>query len=431
VSPGYRAHEEWYIPNSGSKASWKPFQHYKCWMNAAGAGSFFVPIDTADTNYQMDTINVKGPVLPYTGHYGAVGKPIEWLLLFYDPMLVDGFVPPPADLDWLKQQSLNAMLPTIKGQLSAVNSLLELKDLISLKKRIEQLRLLWKNPVVTHILRYARLNPHLTAKQLLRSGAGDYLQWSFGLRPLISDVLGVYRAVRQTQKRVNAFVSSAGRTRTSHYTRVLEEYTPYQHDVGWAGSWSYVNFTDPNGQGIEGSWSIAAQCHTERDVWTNPTVFHAQVEYNYNYTQYQLDNARMLGLLDAIGVNLNPAIIWNAIPWSFVVDWVANVSSWLDQQKVGNMEPRINIHRYLWSVKRERRIQLTSRIKAKVNYITTNPSYPPQSASHPVVTETAYRRSIGIPDAASVRLSGLDSREFSLGAALVIVQGRRPRKPRH
>jgi hypothetical protein len=38
--------------------------------------------------------------------------------------------------------------------------------------------------------------------------------------------------------------------------------------------------------------------------------------------------------LDLFGANLNPAIVWNAIPFSFVVDWFLKVGDYFDKMEV-------------------------------------------------------------------------------------------------
>jgi hypothetical protein len=168
-----------------------------------------------------------------------------------------------------------------------------------------------------------------------------------------------------------------------------------------------------------------------RQVSYDASAFHAEIEYNYNYTQYQTEHARLLGLLDYFGVNLNPQIIWNAIPWSFVVDWVFSVGRFLDRFKVSNMEPKINIRRYLWSIKRKRTV-VTTRYTIPIE----SWWHPPLKLSHhrtvpaSVVEETAYRRQVGLPGSSLIESSGVSLKEFTLGAALVLSRRRHSHKPR-
>jgi hypothetical protein len=314
----------------------------------------------------------------------------------YDESIADGaFVPPPTGLSGLIQQSLNVMLPRIKEELSLINSIYELKDFKSfptfLKKLSDFPDLFRKGQEV--------LKP-------LRLIADSYLQYAFNLKPLVSDISGLYRSLSTREKALNNLITRAGRVQTRHFQVLLNEET---NDV--------VEHTYSFDQGSGQSFYKVTGAKSTFMSFVEPTVFHAEIEYNYNYTQYQLEHARVLALLDAFGVNLNPAIIWNAIPWSFVVDWVLGVSQYLKQFSIRNMEPVINIRQYLWSVRRVRRI--TSQLKLGNNLYISDGSRP-----GPTTVEIAYRRQVQVPSASSIMSSGLSSKEFSLGAALVIARKR-------
>jgi hypothetical protein len=49
------------------------------------------------------------------------------------------------------------------------------------------------------------------------------------------------------------------------------------------------------------------------------------------------------GLLTVAGVELNPGIVWDAIPFSFVVDWFSNVGDFLEQYRHKALELPIMI----------------------------------------------------------------------------------------
>jgi len=154
------------------------------------------------------------------------------------------------------------------------------------------------------------------------------------------------------------------------------------------------------------------------------------MQYNYNYDAYQLEHARALSLLEAFGGNNLPLILWNAIPWSFVIDWLVGVNLWLadhGQIEGTGMVPKINICQYLWSIRRRRRTIVSSKITSPKFYAGTGSTetYPPQYITHPVADETAYRRDVSLPSASSIVSSGLSFTEFTLGASLAILHKRK------
>lgn len=65
---------------------------------------------------------------------------------------------------------------------------------------------------------------------------------------------------------------------------------------------------------------------------------------------------KTLAYLDALGIQANPAIVWDAIPYSFLLDWVLDVSDILEAQKKRNLDPVVTIHGFCHSYKRHYRL---------------------------------------------------------------------------
>lgn len=221
----------------------------------------------------------------------------------------------------------------------------------------------------------------------------------------------MFQALHRVDKQISDLITRSGRVQTRHFGAKLNE-RPDTNTLNAAYSID---------QGSGGSLYTAPSCRSRIVSINSPSVFHVEIMYNYNYTRYQIEHARILSLLDAFGVNLNPAIIWNAIPWSFVVDWVFGVSRWLDQFKLQNMAPAINIHQALWSISRYRQTFSTFRL-GQGTYAKC-PMMP-----MPTVTEVAYRRQVFRPTASSIQSSGLNLKEFSLGSALVFARKWKPKQ---
>jgi len=415
--PDIRTYFERITPNNQkqNRRFWKSFQHYKCWSDTSSAvspGGAHITADMSDSNKYLDVAQCNEPyVLCGTG-YGPAGIPLQGLPDFYVPLDSGGFIPSPISLDDCIAWSLKSMLPTIKGQLSLLNTLYEFKDVVSVKRSARLAINTFKQLKSKIAPKYARNS----LRMLSHLSSDVYLQLKFNVLPLISDVQGMYRALSNYKKRINDLISRSGRTRTSHFTKFLNEYD------------ANVDSGDGANHGLgycyygSGTYPTVVLVSDRRQVITHPTIFHAEIQYNYNYTDYQRVHAHVLALLDAVGVNLNPAIIWNALPWSFVVDWVVNLSSFLDSLKEGNMEPKINILQYSWSVSRRRDIFLSGKVAARKYYsgYDSTTYYPKEYISYPAVHETAYRRQVGLPNMNLLLTSGLSLTELSLGAALVL-----------
>jgi len=428
------------------KDKWKPCQHHSIdfggasspktvgWSvllkNATDIGHYSVGTAPYELAYSGLAFSTFGPLGSHTTGYPD---------LLQDELEGDGFVPKPPLLDSYITASLRAMLPTIKGELSLVNSLIELKDfrslphtLLRLKNFASQLSNVVKRKTTlrggSKLVRSSFSASTPTMSEALGVSADSYLQTQFNILPLLSDISGFTAAITRTKSRVNDLLVRQGKRQIKHFKLLVpmnqaaetSAEMPYQLHGGQFDG--YVGMTSSS----TGAYAMPAtsfKCVREY-IPDQYAEFHAQVEYNFWFTRFQTENAQWLGLLDALGVNLNPAIIWNAIPWTFVVDWVVDIGRWLDSRKVLNMEPAVNISRYLWSWKFSRTTRL--RIQANTELSPTFGGY----VYLPDLKETIYRRDLELPSYAQFLTgSGLSSKELSLGVALLITTGKRP-KPR-
>lgn len=389
---------------AGSRQDWKSFEHYRKTISGGDTkGKVTITVDLGAASGNTFFGQVDGdPLLFYPfDDPGQPQPPLCGELEFYTPNEDQHwFVPYPVGLPELQRAALNAMLPRIKGNLSILNSLYELKDFRSLPKTLAGLY---------RTLRYIPQN--LTLRQFARKSSDVYLQEKFNIMPLISDVVGIRQAISRTTARINALVAREGRVQVSHYSRDVLEVIDAGPSEALVGGYYFLH---------NGAWyHSGVTSKGSRYTITEPSHFHAQVKYNFNYTDYQRQHAALLAFLDAIGVNSSAAIIWNAIPWSFVIDWVAGVSQYLNNNRVGFMDPKINILGYLWSIKRKRTTYANGVIHAAKQMSASLPEFT-SPVTYAQAQETAYRRESGMIDRDSVLQSGLNPTEFSLGAALVI-----------
>jgi hypothetical protein len=417
----------------GDRATWKNFEHYKCVSSRTSKTPVSAPfVENANSGaYHMDATSSKRftryllwTAGSYAQPFGAPGLPYTGLPAFDQPNSLDGtFVPAPADLVSLNDRALSRMLPSIKENLSLVNSVIELKDFKSLPGLIRRFRQIV--PFVTKFLKTKKSIPSLI--DFLKLPAETYLTYQFALAPFIRDILGIYASLADYQAQIQDLINREGKMQTHHFSykwhEFPEELNESATELGWDQPLSILN-------GPCYLWS------QNRRTLSDASEFHAEIQYNYNYTAFQRTHASALRLLDRLGINFNTQIIWNALPWTFVVDWVVDVNQFLGHYgKVQNMEPMVNIHQYLWSIKRKRRIYTEMICKTNHPDVVTH-FVAGQKVSHPEVTETAFRRQVGLPGISSLTASGLNFKEFSLGAALAICQARfrgprrlRPPKP--
>jgi len=140
--------------------------------------------------------------------------------------------------------------------------------------------------------------------------ASSYLTWEFGLKPLISDVLKLIEFFEAYENRVNEIdrlVSKGGlkRKRTLHNEEVEESHSK-----------ATINST-------YSCWVKAtAVTRTTLKVW-------ASIEWKPVPGFSHLNYADQLHRLRELMLGLHPSStisnIWEGLPWSWLIDWAANV----------------------------------------------------------------------------------------------------------
>jgi hypothetical protein len=144
--------------------------------------------------------------------------------------------------------------------------------------------------------------------------AGLRLNWKFGVKPLIGDLQAIVEAISSTREKIAAFEKSLNQL--FHRSKVMLE----------------------DSQTLTGTNLFTSETNT---TWS--AELHRQVTAHIVYRPMKLPQIGALykvlgGLLDSLGFELNPRIVWDAIPFSFVLDWFFDVGSFLGQYKLDTLE---------------------------------------------------------------------------------------------
>lgn len=318
-------------------------------------------------------------------------------------------------LSELEDRALSAMLPTMRADVSLVNSLIELKDFVTLKSSVESTlnAMKWFKEMFQKHPEYLR---H-TLRQLKHSAADWFLQWNFNFSPLVKDVDSIYHSLASSREYAKRILRDEGKLRRQHYTvDILDEFPGV--DVTSTGS-NLGGEVSVDGGLSWSPWdanlalSSTTVSHRVIERYTMAR-FNATIEYRYDLTQFERDNAVMLSFLDRLGVRLDPSIIWNAIPWSFVVDWVLGISKYLKARAVRNIDPHTVISNYCYSVKLEKFGERSIELSGSTH----------SSGTAPVTCirwkDEAYERVVCTPSLTNaLSTSDLNAKEYSLAAALI------------
>lgn len=300
-------------------------------------------------------------------------------------------VAPPPDLCALVAASLRAMLPGIRPRLSLPNSILELKDFKSLPHTFDRIR-----NAASFLQPYGRKPLAKLVKRAKRSTGAvsdSYLQYQFNLAPLVSDLCGLFHTLTSVRQELALLVHNANRRQIRHFRRKMADRYPDTYD-------------QRQNRVANQTWVCGTNLLYSRRVSYSIRDFNATLEYSYKLPS--LSNELMLvgAVLDSLGVNLNPSIVWNAIPWSFVVDWFLSVNSFLSNYKVRWIEPVTVLHQYCWSINVRREISIACGVDVLL---------PVNSHDQEV-----YLRSVTMPAdwRSLLSSSGINLKEFMLASAL-------------
>jgi hypothetical protein len=169
------------------------------------------------------------------------------------------------------------------------NFLLELDD-------IPSLFMLWKQKL-----------------SVLRNLAGARLNWSFGWKPLVGDLESIIDVIANVRQRIIDWQKNVG--------------LPFQE----SGVLSHLNASSSGTYDVGGStvhWTGSRQGTVSAYLTFRGMPIQALFEAEKVLRAY----------LDALGFELNPRIIWDALPFSFVLDWFFDVGGWLQRHKYDTLE---------------------------------------------------------------------------------------------
>lgn len=399
-STSYYALNEWITTQNGF-GSWHDFDHYK-WTQSMlrptvryGVGN--KPFTGPWAEYIHSTPSWEwGQRVETAAGFGSPTTPLTGLpILGYGSGLGRSISDPPG-LNDLISTGLTNILPGIQPKFSLLNDLIELKDFKTVPKTLAKVSRLNSQLIEAFFRIKKKSFGKLTLKQILDVIADVTLQNSFNVQPTIADISSLRESLSNYKRVAKKLLAQQNQVLTSHWaTSLANSYT--SSDVT-----KRITSGDPLGDYHE----------ARRIVKYSACKFVVSVDYSYSLPGISPQLAEAYVLLDMLGVNFNPAIIWNAIPWTFVVDWVFGVSKWLDQYKLRNLEPVTTIRRCCWSLKVSRSID---------TYIRIGVGTPVGGSTVPVtqIVEDIYKRRLFDPNvAASIQSSGINLREFILSGAL-------------
>jgi len=239
-------------------------------------------------------------------------------------------------------------------EVSVPNFLYELTDITKMYENLRDLK------------RYVQTT-RPSRNPLASNVANAHLAVSFGWLPTIGDVSGMVSAVWNFRQKIKDFEKLVGTT-IRRSLRVL--------DTSTTKSGVYL-LNGNNSLQVKWNGTLKRTIRTHFVYRPQPILAISEMDKT------------LRGLMDSLGFEFNPRIIWDEIPFSFVVDWFFGVGKWLSNFKIDALELPILCTDSCVTIKDELRVE---------SYLVENPfGYPTNSTSmetYPawVTTEMSFQR---------------------------------------
>lgn len=169
---------------------------------------------------------------------------------------------------------------------------------------------------------------------IFKTAAGTHLTSSFAIQPLISDIFALQEAKELFEGRLRDFLKKARKVHTSHYRKVVPG-----GDIPLV--YHYRN-SSISGESLISHGRI------------NDTILVATMKYQYTTPGLQplpplLSKSQKRKLQKIYNkymgwrIDKLPSIVWNAIPFSFVVDWIYKVGDYLESWDPGAVDTELTV----------------------------------------------------------------------------------------
>lgn len=228
------------------------------------------------------------------------------------------------------QKAFDSFSEQVPEDISIGNFAIELRDALNL--------------IPSLLESFAKARPYLTkagrrmagADGVINDASDEFLKWNFATAPLIGDLRALAGLVQSTQTRLEEIRKLNRKTTRMGYTsRALKPVIPVIVDPVYLGLPDNVFHHGPRA-----------------NLVATDSTFRAKCDLKVNIPSEELDG--MIGMCRTLfaktGLNNPLGVIWNAIPFSFVLDWVFRFSDMLARRAIQPFTGEWAVQDFTWSL---------------------------------------------------------------------------------
>lgn len=181
--------------------------------------------------------------------------------------------------------------------------------------------------IVDALPRVAGLTLLNSKNGILNSIGGEYLNYAFGIVPLISDVESVAKAVINSSRLIRQYKRDSGKLVRRRYTFPLEVESSTQENIGhdryvfdgydsWTDSPWYAGVTENLVS------SVSKQTEIRKKTWfAGAFMYHLEAD---DSVIGKLNRFEELAN-HLLGTRVTPSTLWELTPWSWFGDWLGTI----------------------------------------------------------------------------------------------------------
>jgi hypothetical protein len=253
-------------------------------------------------------------------------------------------------------------------------------------------------------------------KRLARKVSKDYLNLVFGWQPLLSDLRQIYKTQQSLEARLRQIIRDNNRSIRRELTlknTVSSEVTNMSLGDGSQTGLSLAAYQTTSVLDGEPPARIVRTVTTRERVWGVGSYKYYIPDNILGTPQWTRDCKSAL-----FGLNPNPALLYELMPWSWLIDWFSNVGDVLNNIFNQSIAELIVNYAYLMRhVSIETVYEVTTEPCALVGTDVHGDRIPPQHLKYVTLSETKERVAAS-PFGFGLQIDDLSDRQFAILAAL-------------
>lgn len=182
--------------------------------------------------------------------------------------------------------------------------------------------------------------PSIDRKSLTKTASNNFLAFEFGVKPFINDIKAILAISESVDKRISHLLKTQGKESRLSFDRKFDYEEPYSFFRNMQNPY-FNNVDDPGLNGVKFK-RLSGRGN-----------FHIGGTLKQDLTGLTDSMAKMKALAASGGFTHPARVIWNAIPYSFVIDWFFHVGKLLDSLSIQPFGGEYTVSEVGYSIKFE------------------------------------------------------------------------------